>query len=88
MAAGVCGRRVVVAVLIVGIGLGWRNAKPRAARRRRIARRRSVSRPRPAFYGDPLVAEIDVDVDPSVVSTRSVRVAPSFDPYVETGPRR
>jgi hypothetical protein len=68
----------VAIVLVVGTGLGWWNGTPPAAR---AAPRLSVETsltPRPAFFGDRLVAEVDVLVDPAA----SVRVEPVFTPFV------
>jgi hypothetical protein len=82
VAAGV----VIVAVLIVGVGLGWLNPRPSGgpppAQRLAVA---TTLEPRPAFYGDLLTAQIDVHLNAAAVSEQSVRVLPSFDPYVETG---
>ena len=82
-AAGVA----LLAVLIVGTGLGWWNAKPSGAAppAQRIAASTSLE-PHPAFYGDALTAEIEVVIDRDAVSATSVRVTPSFAPYVQTGP--
>jgi hypothetical protein len=78
---------VLLAVMIVGIGLGWFNSgsslgTPPALR---LAVSTSLE-PHPAFYGDLLNAEIDVTVDANAVPAKSVRVVPGFEPYVETGP--
>jgi hypothetical protein len=35
-------------------------------------------------FADPLVAEVDVEYDPSVVDGRSIRVVPDFAPFVQT----
>ena len=77
----------LIAVLIVGTGLGWLNAKPSSGTppAQRLAVKTSLE-PHPAFYGDVLTAEIDVVIDPAAVSAKSVHVVPSFSPYVQTGP--
>jgi hypothetical protein len=76
---------VLIAVLVVGTGLGWWNAQPAggAAPANRLAVSTSLE-PHPAFYGDVLTAAVDVRIDPTAVSASSVRVTPSFDPYVQT----
>jgi hypothetical protein len=37
-------------------------------------------------FADPLVAEVEVDYDPSVVDGRSIRLVPAFGPFVQTSP--
>jgi hypothetical protein len=76
---------VLVAVLIVGTGLGWWNGGPAGKAPVQPLTLRTMLDPRAAFFGDALTAEVDVNVDPAVVSTKSIRVVPSFDPYVPTG---
>ena len=77
----------LVALLIVGTGLGWWNAGAHAAAPPASPLSVSVSlSPHPAFFGDVLDAEIDVLIDPAVVSATSIRLTPSFAPYVQTGP--
>jgi hypothetical protein len=77
----------LIAVLIVGIGLGWLNPKhvggPPPAQPLAVG---TTLEPKPAFYGDLLTAGVDVVVDSEEVSAESVEVKPSFDPYVATGP--
>ena len=77
----------LLALLIVGTGLGWLNAGQSAAAppASPLAVKVSLS-PHPAFFGDVLAAEIDVLIDPTLVSATSIRVTPSFAPYVETAP--
>jgi hypothetical protein len=87
--AGAAAGAVLVVILVVGIGLGWLNGSSTtsAPPAKRLAVRALLS-PYPAFYGDVLTAEIDVTIDAAKVSSTSLRVVPSFDPYVETGPPR
>jgi hypothetical protein len=82
-AAGVA----LLTVLVVGIGLGWLNAQPSpaGAPAQPLTATASLD-PHPAFYGDVLTAEVDVNIDSARVAVKSVGVAASFDPYVETGP--
>lgn len=77
----------LIAVLIVGTGLGWWNAVPSSGPPppHRLAVSTSLE-PHPAFYGDVLTAKIDVEINSAAVAAKSVRLTPSFDPYVETGP--
>lgn len=87
IAAGAVVGVALLTVLIVGTGLGWWNAQSSggAPPPDRLAVNTSLE-PRPAFFGDVLTAEIDVDVNPLAVSAQSVRLSPSFDPYVQTEP--
>jgi hypothetical protein len=79
----------LLALLIVGTGLGWLNSGQPAATPPASPLSVKVSlAPHPAFFGDVLAAEIDVQIDPSVVSETSIRLTPSFAPYVETAPPR
>jgi hypothetical protein len=77
---------VLVTVLVVGTGLGWWNGVPSGQPPTQPLAVHTSLEPRPAFFGDALAAEVDVDLDPAIVSTKSVRVVPGFDPYVPTGP--
>jgi hypothetical protein len=85
--ASVAAGGVLLAVVIVGIGLGWLNATPSggAPPAHRLAVSTSLE-PHPAFYGDVLTAEIDVEINSADVAAKSVRVVPGFGPYVETNP--
>lgn len=38
--------------------------------------------PAAALYGDPVTADVEVDYDPRTVEASSIRVQPSFNPYV------
>ena len=40
--------------------------------------------PSAALYGDPVTADVEVDYDPRTVEPSSIRVQPSFNPYVAT----
>jgi hypothetical protein len=41
--------------------------------------------PRPTFFGDPVQARVDVDLDTERVDPGSVRVVASFAPYISAG---
>ncbi len=74
-------------MLVVGTGLGWwaGTSSGGPAPSDRLAVSTSLD-PHPVFYGDVLTAEVAVGIDPAAVSAGSVRVTPSFEPYVQTGP--
>jgi hypothetical protein len=84
--AGAAAAAAAVAILVVGTGLGWwRGALDAPAPAHPLAVRTSLA-PRPAFFGDAVTAEIDVNADARTVPAKSIRVVPAFDPFVETGP--
>ncbi len=73
-----------IVALLVGTGLGWWNgSRPGHALARPLAARTQLT-PTAAFFGDPIVAQVAVDLDSRVVDPGSVRVDPSFAPYVES----
>jgi hypothetical protein len=77
---------VVVVVLLIATGLGWfGNGSSIKGTTRLLAVRTSLT-PSATYFGDPVVAQVSVDVDPSVVSTSTIHPAPSFTPYVQSGP--
>ncbi len=81
--AGVVAAAVIAAV--ASIALGWWNSAPGGGQAAGELTVSTSLTPRPIFFGDPLTAEIDVDVTRAAVRTDSVKLAaPSFAPYVET----
>lgn len=89
MRRGLAGGAIAVAsaivVCVVGVGLGWFSGSAARSPPSRLALATALA-PRSAFYGDPVVAELRVTLDPRIVAVRSVRVQPNFGPYVETAP--
>jgi len=75
----------VVTVLLVGTGLGWWSSGPSAAAPAKPLSVRTSLTPRPAFFGDAVTAEVDVDADARSVPAKSIHVVPTFDPFVQTG---
>jgi hypothetical protein len=77
----------VAVLLIVATGLGWWNGSPPegGGGGRALSVTTSLA-PSAAFFGDPLVAEVDVELDRAAIGAREVSVDPSFAPYAETGP--
>jgi hypothetical protein len=79
------GAGALLLVLLVGTGLGWWGGGTEgAAPAKRLVVRTSLE-PRPTFFGDAVTARIDVQVDPGLVSADSIRVVPSFEPFVPAG---
>jgi hypothetical protein len=77
---------VFVVAALVATALGWWNAErpsPEPARPLVVGTRLV---PSAAFFGDPVVAQVSVGLDTRVVAPGSVRVEPSFAPYVESAP--
>jgi hypothetical protein len=78
---------VTVAVLVVvAVGLGWIGgpSSPSGAPKTPLSVQTSMS-PRPIFFGDPVTANVDVQVDSGTVDTSSVHVLPRFEPFTPTG---
>lgn len=86
LAAGLAGAVAVVAA-IASLALGWWSSTPSGGLPSgQLAVATSLS-PRSIFFGDPVVATIEVNVNRAAVDPASVKVAaPQFDPYVETEP--
>jgi hypothetical protein len=83
IAAGV--GAVAVLVVVAGLALGWWNNAPSGGQAAGQLVVSTSLAPRPIFFGDPLTAQIDIDVNRAAVRTDSVKlVAPSFAPYIET----
>jgi hypothetical protein len=70
----------VVVVLVVGLALGWDRSGDEGAAARPFAATTSLSS-RTVSFGDPLVARLDVVVDPRSVDPASVEIQPSFGAY-------
>ncbi len=81
--AGAAG--ALVAVLVIGTGLGWWSGGPSGGAPAKPLVVRTLLSPRPAFFGDAVTAEVDVAADARAVPARSIRVLPEFDPFVESG---
>jgi hypothetical protein len=81
------GAAVLVAVVVVlaGTGLGWWNPGPAGAASTPALEVRTSLEPSPSFFGDPLVAQVVVELDTTTVDAASVQVDPGFAPYVESG---
>jgi hypothetical protein len=74
----------VVVVLVVALALGWDRGGGGTAAARPFAAAASLSS-RAVAFGDPLVARIDVVLDPRVVDPTSVEIQPSFGAYRVVG---
>jgi hypothetical protein len=76
---------VAILAIVASIGLGWWSSSPAGGQAAGELSVTTSLTPHPIFFGDPLVAEVDVDVNRAAVRTDSVKLAaPSFDPYDET----
>jgi hypothetical protein len=84
--AGAAAAGLLVLVLVVGTGLGWWNRGTTEPPPAQLLSARTSLTPQPAFFGDPVTAEVDVTADAGSVAAKSIRVEPTFDPFVETGP--
>jgi hypothetical protein len=76
----------VVGAGLVATGLGWWNTEPSLHSPAHPLLVRTRLEPGAAFFGDPVVAVVAVDLDPRVVVAGSVRVEASFAPYLESTP--
>ena len=84
--AGVAAIAAAAVVALIGTGLGWWSSPSgSAAPSSPIAVRASLD-PGTIFFGDPVVAQVEVDIDPHTVDAGTVRVEPGFDPFVESSP--
>ena len=68
-------------VLLVGVAGGWWQGSGRAPRPSRPLVASASLWPRALEFGDPLVARLELLVDPAAVDAASVRVEPRFAPY-------
>jgi hypothetical protein len=84
LSTGLVGAVVVAALVATGLG-SWNAERPQDALAHPLAVRTRLV-PSAAFFGDPLVAQVAVDLDSRVVAPGSVRVEPSFAPYVQSAP--
>jgi hypothetical protein len=74
---------VAIVVLLVATGLGWFSGGSSVSGVTKPLAVRTSLTPSATLFGDPVVADVAVDIDPSEVSPSSVRVVPSFSPYVQ-----
>jgi hypothetical protein len=77
---------VVVLVLLLVTGLGWFGSGSSVSGGTRPFAVGTTLTPTSVFFGDPVVAEVAVNVDKRKFSPDSVSVAPGFTPYSETRP--
>jgi hypothetical protein len=77
---------VSVAALATGLGPAWRSSAGAEPVSTRPISVHTTLLPRTAHFGDPVVAQVTVDVDSGVVDPNSVRVVPGFVPFVESAP--
>ena len=75
---------LVVVLLVVGVGLGWFGGGSSVSGATQPLGVDTSLTPSSTFFGDPVVADVAVDIDPSKVSRSSLRVVPSFSPYVQS----
>jgi hypothetical protein len=68
---------------VAGVGLGWWDRAPAGAAPAAPLVVRTALSPQASLFGDPLVARVDVLLDPAVVDADSVKVTTAFVPYVE-----
>jgi hypothetical protein len=71
---------VVVVVALAGAGA----TDPTAAQGTEALSVHGTLTPATIRFADPLVADVEVQYDPSVVDGRSIRVLPNFRPFVQT----
>src|SRR5438067_1448269 len=71
--------RTAAALCILGT---WLGASADIANADRTFRLTASLHPGAVQYGDPVVADVEVDYDPSTVEPSSIRVQPRFTPYV------
>jgi len=70
--------RTAAALCILG---AWLGASADAAKADTTLRVSASLHPAAVLYGDPVVADVEVDYDPRTVEPSSIRVQPSFSPY-------
>jgi hypothetical protein len=82
-----CACAAVLVLVVVGLGLGWWSSTPAptAAPSAPLAVKTSLT-PSEIFFGDPVSASVRVDLDAGRVAPGSLRIDPSFDPFVPSGP--
>jgi hypothetical protein len=81
------GLAVAVIVLLAGTGLGWWQGSPAGGPvpAEPLSVQTAIA-PNPAFFGDPVEAQVTVGYDPKTIPRSSISVDTSFAPYVETAP--
>jgi hypothetical protein len=77
---------LVVIVLLVVTGLGLLGGGSSVTGGTRPFAVHTTLTPTATFFGDPVVADVAVEVDKRDVSPGSVSVAPGFAPYAQSGP--
>jgi hypothetical protein len=84
--AGAAAVVTAVVLLLVAVGLGWigGGSTTAGAPATPLAVKTTLS-PRPVFFGDPVTADVEVQLDRNTVDPASVRVSPQFDPFVPDG---
>ena len=82
LGTGLAAVAVVAALVATGLGAWNPGGHSQAPARPLVVRTRLL--PSAAFFGDQVVAQVVVDLDARVVEPGSVRVEPSFAPYVES----
>ena len=70
----------VVVVLVVGLALGWNESGSGTPASAQLAATTSLSS-RAVAFGDPLVARLDLVLDPRAIARNSIEVTPSFGTY-------
>lgn len=75
---------IAVVALASGAGAGWPSSG--AARPASPLSASAIVLPGSVLFGDPAVAQVTVAVDSGVVDPSTVRVVPSFTPFVESAP--
>jgi hypothetical protein len=76
---------VVLAVLAVGLALGWWQGDHSHARPAQPLSVKTWLTPQSSSFGDPLTARLEVTVDPGSIDPESIVVRPRFAPYRVVG---
>ncbi len=79
--AGVCAAVLGVLIVVVGFSSGGSTMPAVPPPSSPLVVRTSLA-PSAIFFGDPVVAQVRVDLDTSAIAPGTLRVAPSFDPFV------
>jgi len=76
----------LVVFLLVAVGLGWFNGSdPVSGALIRPLIVRTSLQPTATHFGDPVVAQVAVDLDTSKVDAGSLQLQPTFTPYTQSG---
>jgi hypothetical protein len=84
-AAGAAAVVAAVVLLLVAVGLGWIGGSSTAGAPATPLAAKTTMTQRPVFFGDPVTADVEVQIDRDTVDPASVRVSPRFEPFVPTG---